>query len=182
MFRTWLNDPCCHGDHHQPAPLLGLSTFLAVFSGTFSRMQLQMGWGDAFGGNSMLVHDKPTYPCVETPKAPSLSKHQHTAPQSSTTGSLLGTGPEDLVDFSRCASPHSCCTLIQWWALFLFELQQLLALGRSTSGRIGKEAATLTRTQFLLALLWYSFLPRLAYRTVITNSMELSGKNKIHFK
>lgn len=32
----------------------------------------------------------------------------------------------------------------------MFELQQLLALG---SGRIGKEAATLIRTQFLLALL-----------------------------
>lgn len=131
----------------------------------------------------MLVHDKPTYPYVETPKAPSLSKHQHRAPQSSTTGSQQGTGPEDLVGFSRCASPHSCCTLTRWLALFLFELQQqLLALGRSTSGRIGKEAATLIRTQCLLALIWYSFLLRLAYRTVITNSMELYGKNNIQFE
>jgi len=101
----------------------------------------------------MLVHDKPTYLCVETPEAPSLSKHQHRAPQSTTTGSQQGTGPEDLVGFSMCMSPHSCCTLTQWLALFPFELQQLLALGRSTSGRIRKDAATLIRTQFLLALL-----------------------------
>lgn len=78
MFHTWPSTPYCHGDHRQPAQLLGLSTYLVVSSGTFTRKPLQMEKGGAFGGNSMLVRDKPTNPCVKTPKAPSLLKCQHT--------------------------------------------------------------------------------------------------------
>lgn len=43
MFRTWRSAPCCHGDHHQPAQLLGLLTCPVISAGIFARTPLQMG-------------------------------------------------------------------------------------------------------------------------------------------
>ena len=108
--QIWQNGPCCRGGHRQRGQQLCLWSWPVVSAGTSSRKKQWKGSGGAFDGNSMLVHGKPTYPCVWTPREPCELKHQHRVWPDLTRDCQLETFPVGLVGFSRCLSHHSRCT------------------------------------------------------------------------